>query len=120
MPATGARDCADCHGEPFGTGTGVDAIEDYNVDGAIQVVSYDAELNLIHPMGVVPFPEDYLTSYLFDWVSIVPGTLVPGSPPTATWQAVPADTDTIQILPEFVRPLDVVQMENIDMVAPAP
>jgi hypothetical protein len=114
MPAAESRDCADCHGE------GVEAIAEYNANGTIQVVSFDAELNVIHPMGVVPFPEDYLTSYLFDWVSIVPGTLVPGSPPMATWQAVPADTDTIQILPEFVRPLDVVQMEKIDMVAPAP
>ena len=94
-----------------GVGTGVDAIEDYNVDGAIQVVSYDAELNLIHPMGVVPFPEDYLTSYLFDWV-----TLTQLDPPV--WEAVPTGTDTIQILPEFVRPLDTGQMTDLGMTGP--
>ena len=96
----------------------MEATEEYNLNGTIQVVSYDAELNLIHPKGVVPFPEDYLTSYLFDWVSIVPGTLVPGSPPTATWQAVPTGTDTIQILPEFVRPLDSGQMTDLGMTGP--
>lgn len=107
MPAANARGCGDCHGE------GVEAIAEYNANGTIQVVSYDAELNLLHPMGVVPFPEDYLTSYLFDWV-----TLTQLDPPV--WAAVPTGTDTIQILPEFVRPLDTGQMGNIDMVAPAP
>ena len=108
MPAADARGCSDCHQNMGGS---IEAIEEYNATGEIQVISFDAELNLIHPMGVVPFPEDYLTSYLFDWVS-----LTQLDPPI--WVPVPATTDTIQILPEFVRPLDATQMGNIGMVAP--
>lgn len=108
MPAADARSCGDCHET---MGSGVEAITEYNLNGTIQVVSFDSELNLIHPFGVVPFPEDYLTSYLFDWV-----TLTQLDPPI--WEAVPTGTDTIQILPEFVRPLDMTQMGKIGMVAP--
>jgi len=107
MPAADARSCNDCHNNAGD----IEAIEEYNANGTIQIVSFDAELNLIHPMGVVPFPEDYLTSYLFDWVS-----LTQLDPPI--WVAVPTGTDTIQILPEFVRPLDTGQMSDLGMVAP--
>ncbi|MDT8435567.1 MAG: hypothetical protein RRA92_02315 [Gemmatimonadota bacterium] len=106
-PAVDARDCEDCH-QNFGGS--IPAIEEYNATGQIQVVSYnDATGALETPAGVVPFPHDFLTSLQFDFVTL---------DEFGDWVFLKAGADTIQILPEFVRPLDAGQMSDLGMTGP--
>lgn len=102
------RGCGDCHSD-----TNNPAITQYNAEGIIDVAKWDAgTTNMIYPTGVVPMPEDYLTSLKFDFATTADGG--------ANWTFLKAGADTIQVLEFWMTPLSVEQMGKIGMVAPAP
>ena len=89
------------------------AIDQYNAEGIIDVAKWNPAIeNLEYPTGVVPLPEDFLESLKFDFATSADNG--------ATWTFLKAGADTIQILPEYVTPLSVDQMELLGMVKPLP
>jgi len=103
-PATTARGCSDCHFNMGGAGS-IPAIDQYNAEGIIDVAKWDAGAsNLVYPTGVVPLPEDYLTSLKFDFATT-------DSPDGAgaVWTFLKAGADTIRITD---------QMDAIGMTGP--
>ncbi len=112
-PAATARGCSDCHFNMGGAGS-IPAIDQYNAEGIIDVAKWDAGTsNLVYPTGVVPLPEDYLTSLKFDFATT-------DSPDGvgAVWTFLKAGADTIRIPPQYVTPLSAAQMGSLGMTAP--
>ena len=72
----------------------------------------DVAKTMSYPTGVVPMPDDYLSSLKFDFVTTADGG--------TTWTFLKAGADTIQVLEFWMTPLDAAQMEALGMVAPAP
>lgn len=108
--ASTARGCSDCHNDMGGTNP---AIIQYNADGIIDVAKWDpGTSNMIYPTGVVPMPDDYLTSLKFDFATTADGG--------TTWTFLKAGADTIQVLDFWMTPLSAAQMQSVGMVAPAP
>ena len=104
------RDCSSCHNNFGGTNP---AIIQYNAEGIIDVASWDAGAsNMVYPTGVIPMPEDYLTSLKFDFATTADGG--------TTWTFLKAGADTIQVLDFWMTPLDTDQMSALGMTAPAP
>jgi len=104
------RDCSSCHNNIGGTNP---AIIQYNAEGIIDVAKWDpATSNLVYPTGVIPMPDDYLTSLKFDFATTADGG--------TTWTFLKAGADTIQVLDFWMTPLSADQMESLGMVAPAP
>jgi predicted CXXCH cytochrome family protein len=107
------RSCSDCHNNQGGTN---EAIDEYNATGEIYVAEWDEGAgNLIYPTGIVPMPNDYLTSLKFDFATTDDPAGAPG-----TWTFLKAGADTIQVLEFWMTPLDTDQMAALGMVAPAP
>lgn len=105
------RGCSDCHNNMGGTNP---AIVQYNAEGVIDVASWDeGTQTMTYPTGVIPMPNDYLTSLQFDFVTT-------DSPDGvgATWTFLKAGADTIQVIQEFMTPLTTEQMGALGMVAP--
>jgi predicted CXXCH cytochrome family protein len=110
---TTGRDCASCHNNMGGTN---EAIIEYNATGEIFVAEWDAVgETLVYPTGVVPMPNDYLTSLKFDFLATDDPAGAPG-----TWYFLKAGADTIQVLDFWMTPLDTDQMSALGMTAPAP
>jgi predicted CXXCH cytochrome family protein len=106
--AATARGCSDCHNNRGGTNA---AIIQYNTDGFIDVAKWNAGTsNMDYPTGVVPLPEDYLTSLRFDFATSADNGV--------TWTFLKAGADTIQILPQYVTPLSAAQMTSLGMTGP--
>ncbi|MGB5301651.1 MAG: hypothetical protein WBN79_12870 [Gemmatimonadota bacterium] len=104
------RECSSCHNNIGGTNP---AIIQYNAEGIIDVAKWDAGTsNLVYPTGVIPMPDDYLTSLKFDFATTADGG--------TTWTFLKAGADTIQVLDFWMTPLSADQMESLGMVAPAP
>jgi hypothetical protein len=107
------RGCSDCHNNMGGTN---EAIVEYNATGEIQVAEWDdVAKTMSYPTGIVPMPNDYLSSLKFDFVTT-------DSPDGvgAVWTFLKAGADTIQVLEFWMTPLDADQMAALGMVAPAP
>jgi len=110
-PAATARQCSDCHVNFGGT---ITAIDQYNAEGIIDVAKWDEGAgNLVYPTGVVPLPADYLTSLKFDFATTDSQDGV-----GAVWTFLKSGADTIQILPQYVTPLDAGQMSALGMFGP--
>jgi hypothetical protein len=104
------RGCSDCHNNMGGTNP---AIVQYNADGFIDVAKWDdVGKTMTYPTGIVPMPNDYLTSLKFDFVTTADGG--------TTWSFLKAGADTIQVLEFWMTPLSVDQMDALGMEAPAP
>jgi hypothetical protein len=102
------RGCSDCHNNMGGTNP---AIIQYNTDGFIDMAKWDvATSKLINPDGVVPIPEDYLTTLKFEFVST--DVLPP------VWTFYKASADTIRIPTQWMTPLDAGQMSALGMTGP--
>jgi hypothetical protein len=118
MPAADTRGCTDCHRN---IGAGNTAIEEYNTTGLVTVAEWD-DVNggFLRPHnGIVPIPDDYLTSLYFEFADLVD----PDNPPAsgsnpADWQFLKAGADTIQILEQYGAPLTEGQMESLGMTGP--
>jgi hypothetical protein len=102
------RGCTDCHSDADNP-----AIQQYNAEGIIDVAKWDAGTsNMVYPTGVIPMPDDYLTSLKFDFATTADGG--------TTWTFLKAGADTIQVLDFWMTPLSADQMAALGMVAPAP
>ena len=106
------RICSDCHNN-MGSG-GIEAIEQYNQTGEIEFASWsssDSTLNWLK--GVVPFPEDYQTSFKMDFITYNGNTSDPPGP-SKNWSAIGEDTwDGHQLF--FATPLSKSQMAKLGM-----
>lgn len=102
------RGCTDCHNDMGGTNP---AIVQYNTDGFIDMAKFDAGTGkIINPDGVVPIPEDYLTSLKFEFATTEDLGL--------TWVFYKASADTIRIPTQWVTPLSAAQMNALGMTGP--
>jgi hypothetical protein len=101
------RDCSACH-----TPANNPAVQQYNTDGFIDMAWWD-DVNevIVNPNGVVPIPEDYLTSLRFEFVS----TDVLDPP---VWEFYKASADTLRIPTQWITPLSTDQMDAIGMTGP--
>jgi len=107
------RVCASCHNN-FGGAN--EAIIQYNAEGIIDVASWDEGTSTMsYPSGVIPMPEDYLTSLQFDFVTTDSEDGV-----GAVWTFLKAGADTIRVIDEFMTPLSFDQMLSVGMEPPAP
>jgi len=111
----GARTCSECH---HNMGSQNAAIEEYNATGELRFATWDDDakmLSWIH--GVVPFPNDYETSFKMDFITYTGDTSDPPPGDANLWTGIGKDTwDGHQLF--FATPLTEDQMEALGMEAP--
>lgn len=105
------RECADCH-QNFGGQ--VEAIQQYNATGEIKFAEWNSsDSTLSWLKGVVPFPEDYETTFKMDFITYNGN---PSDPvvPSKNWSAIGEDTwDGHQLF--FASALTADQMNKLGM-----
>ncbi len=108
------RQCNDCHANFGGQ---IEAISQYNSTGEVKFATWndgDSTLTWLH--GVVPFPEDYETSFKMDFITYNGNTSDPAGP-SKNWSAIGEDTwDGHQMF--FATPLSKDQMSKLGMTEP--
>jgi len=109
------RECKDCHKNFGGT---IDAIEQYNATGEIKFASWNAaDSTLGWVKGVIPFPEDYETSFKMDFLTYKGNSSDPVAP-SKNWSYIGEDTwDGHQLF--FATPLSKTQMDKLGMNLPS-
>ncbi|NIV98550.1 hypothetical protein GWN26_05150, partial [Candidatus Saccharibacteria bacterium] len=105
------RGCTDCHANMGGS---IAAIDDYNADGVINFATWntsDSTLSWLH--GVVPFPEDYQSSFKMEFITYNSDPSDPPGP-SKNWSPIGKNTwDGHQLF--FATPLTSEQMQKLGM-----
>jgi hypothetical protein len=95
--ARNARVCGDCHMSA--------AVQDWEADGVIDVVTWDAaQSKLVHRTGVIPVPPDYPNALRFDFVNL-------DAPGGAVWSFLKTGADGVHMV--YGTPLTAEQMEKL-------
>lgn len=105
-----ARRCADCHGnfvEPITNVADYTPGEDYRITTFVGTPGEAMVSDVQHRQGVIPIPEDYEDTFIFDLVTA--DTISPEIP---QYRLAEGET-TFQMLPEFATPLTDDQMRAL-------